>query len=331
MRIYGLKTLRLTGNWLKSRFTDRALILGYHRISEALPDPFNRTVTPQHFAEQMDAVSRFANPIRLEELAAALQTGSVPKNTVAVTFDDGYADNLHTAIPVLTERQIPSTIFVVTGSIGGEFWWDELLRAMVQANEVPDRLSVPFEDESFEWSLGNSALFRSSGMEAEARMLAVISLYRALLHRDSGERRLVLAQLREQAGTISDVPQECRALTGTELSELASHDGVTFGAHTVSHPFLTHLSAEAQLSEIRRAKEDLEKITGNPVNSFSYPNGSGSDLTRSIVRKSGFHCACTSRFDVVRKKTDLFFLPRFWVPDWNGARFGRWLRHWLRN
>ena len=61
----------------------------------------------------------------------------LPRRTVIITFDDGYADNFHTALPLLQEADCPATVFVTAGKIGAErdFWWDELERVIL----VPDK------------------------------------------------------------------------------------------------------------------------------------------------------------------------------------------------
>jgi peptidoglycan/xylan/chitin deacetylase (PgdA/CDA1 family) len=81
--------------------------------------------------------------------------------------------------------------------------------------------------------------------------------------------------------------------------------------------------------EIQQSKACLEALLGQPVISFSYPNGSLSEDTVSIVKEAGFACACTSVRDVVWRGSNCFQLPRFWIQDWDGATFYRWLVRWL--
>src|SRR5262245_22040769 len=106
----------------------RALILMYHRVAEPPMDPWYLSVSPRHFAEQLDVLRQHARLLRVDQLSRALRDGDVPDRSVVVTFDDGYADNLRTAKSLLELYNVPATVFLTTGYIGQdrEFWWDEL-------------------------------------------------------------------------------------------------------------------------------------------------------------------------------------------------------------
>ena len=122
---------------LLDRLRGRCLVLLYHRIARVDPDPWGLCVTPEHFAEHLD-VLRAWRRIRLEEIGPSRWPMCGRGLSVAITFDDGYADNLHEAAPFLMRSDTPATFFLATGYIGGEreFWWDEL---------GPNRQSAPRE------------------------------------------------------------------------------------------------------------------------------------------------------------------------------------------
>jgi peptidoglycan/xylan/chitin deacetylase (PgdA/CDA1 family) len=305
--------------------------LGYHRVAEIQHDPFSLCVSPQNFKEQMEVLQTLANPIRLEELVQAIEDGHLPPKAVVVTFDDGYADNLHKAKPLLEHYEIPAMIFIVTGSIGSKFWWDEMTHILVSPKRLPKRLEISFNDFTFEWNTGNSS-FEPSGndsFENGEHLLRV--LYRKLLPLSSEARKGVITQLRNWSGFDPDKSYPCRTMTSDELIQLVSGGLVDVGAHTVSHPILSELSDIEQRMEVLQSKEILEKILDCKMKSFSYPHGLPSEETISIVRNSGFLCACASYNDVAWSGSDPFHLPRFWVQDWDGKKFERWLQRWLVN
>jgi peptidoglycan/xylan/chitin deacetylase (PgdA/CDA1 family) len=97
----------------------------------------------------------------------------------------------------------------------------------------------------------------------------------------------------------------------------------------VSHPALGELPVAEQEAEIRNSRTWLEEIVDRPVTAFSYPHGSNTETTRTIALEAGFTCACASHNDLAHPESDLFALPRFWVPDVDGKTFSRWLRTWL--
>ena len=112
--------------WLRrtrARLLPGAAILGYHSISEG-DDPLGLAVSPARFAEHLEVLARRTRPMRLDALTRALRDRRVPPRAVVVTFDDGYADLLHAAAPLLERHDVPATAFVTTGSPGQVFPWD---------------------------------------------------------------------------------------------------------------------------------------------------------------------------------------------------------------
>lgn len=325
MRIPGVKTLRLSARWVRSRFTGGALILGYHRIAEAENAAGSLCVSPQRFSEQLDILSHHGEVISLGDLARDLQDGRVPQRAVVLTFDDGYADVLYNAKPILEIYEAPATVFVTTGSLGQEFWWDKLERMLLRSAKSPEELSLQMRDDGYAWvSVAPTQL-----PAARSRQPAIWSIHRSLASLSPAEREKAIAELRTWTGKRPVDEPSRRALTSDELIELNTGGLIEVGAHTVTHPVLADLPSPAQREEIRQSKEHLERILGKPVTSFSYPNGSTSAVTRMMVRDARFVCACASHNDVVWQESDRFHLPRFWVTDWDGETFARWLRKWL--
>ena len=101
MKIHGLHRWRQAAQQLRNRFDCKALILLYHGIAEVGSDPWSLFVTPQHFAEHLEVLRKHARPMRLRRLAQAFGNVSLASRSVVVTFDDGYANNLHNARPLL--------------------------------------------------------------------------------------------------------------------------------------------------------------------------------------------------------------------------------------
>jgi peptidoglycan/xylan/chitin deacetylase (PgdA/CDA1 family) len=323
--------LKLYGRWVRSRFIDHALILGYHRVAEVQRDPFSLCVRPQNFKEQMEVLHTLANPISLDELVQTIEDGHLPPKAVVVTFDDGYADNLYEAKPLLEHYEIPAMVFIVTGSIGSQFWWDELKHILLSPKRLPERLEIFFDDFTFEWNSGNSSFepMGNEGFEHKKHLLR--TLYKKLLPMSSEARKRIITHLRNWSGFETEESSPCRTMTSDELIQLVSGGLIDVGAHTVSHPILSELADIEQRMEVLKGKEILEKILNCKVKSFSYPHGQLTEETLTIVRNSGFLCACASYNDVAWSGSDNFQLPRFWIQDWNGQKFERWLKRWLNS
>ena len=323
MKIRGLRTLKLSACWLRSRFTGGALILGYHRVAEPVWDPYGLCVSPHCFAQQLEAVRELANPIALPALVQALREGRVPPRAVAVTFDDGYADLLTHAKPLLERFEIPATVFVPSGYLGLEFWWDELARIVRPSNPLPASLALEISGQRFEWSTGGAE------NNPRRRKSLLFALYNVLLPLPETERQQALERIRSWASPSDGGQPDSRAMTPEELVELCADGLVDIGSHTATHPVLAALPPAVQQLEIHGSKTRLEELIRRPVTSFSYPNGSTSAQTSALVREAGFTCACASHSDVARAVSDPHLLPRFWIPDSDAVRFRRWLNRWL--
>jgi peptidoglycan/xylan/chitin deacetylase (PgdA/CDA1 family) len=297
MRIPGKKKIIQTGQWIQSRYKRHALILGYHQVAEKANDVYGICVTPDHFQEQMEVLHRYAHSIHLKDLTNGIKGGQFPDHSVAVTFDDGYSDLLYTVKPILEAYRIPSTVFIVTGCIGQEFWWDELER-----------------------------LVSGNGFESDS---SASSLYQQLLPLPLKDRQQVMSQIRGKAAHSHLEREQSRALTLDELVQLSAGQLMEIGSHGVNHLSLNQLTLEEQKSELLESKTYLEKHIGKPVYSFSYPNGSYSSDSPELVRESGYQYACRSTPAPVFNHNDLYLLPRFWIPDWDGQTFKQWLLRWL--
>ena len=109
----------------------------YHRIARVRHDPWGIAVDPERFDQQMDYVKRHRSAMSMDELVQRLKTNTLPADAVAITFDDGYRDNLVHAKAVLTRYGLPACLFLATGYVdrGEHFWWDELATMILESTE----------------------------------------------------------------------------------------------------------------------------------------------------------------------------------------------------
>jgi peptidoglycan/xylan/chitin deacetylase (PgdA/CDA1 family) len=344
MLIPGISRLRRTARRFRNTIAPGGLILLYHRVTEVDCDPWSLCVTPQHFAEHLEILLKNGYPMRLQQLNQALQARKRLPRAIAVTFDDGYADNLHNAKPLLERYDLPATVFVVSGYVGHqrEFWWDELERLLLQPGTLPESLCLHINDSPFRWRSGESAHFsadndqhhRSWYINQDApspRHSLYDRLWKLLSPLLEDERRSILDQLLVWSGAEPVSRSTHRHLSPEELLTLNQGELIEVGSHTVTHPFLSTLPTALQRDEIQHSKACLEQIIGHPVKSFAYPHGDYTLTTVGMVREAGFACACSVLAGSVRGRTDRFQLPRVVVQDWDGEEFARRLSRWFRD
>src|SRR5438067_10191616 len=137
------------------------VVLLYHRIGQAAIDPQLLSVTPEHFAEHLQAIDEEYRPTRLGDVLGDGHKRSAPPPTVVITFDDGYADNLLVAKPLLERTGIPATVFVASGCVRKDcrFWWDELERLLLQPGNLPSTFFLQIAFETLRFEVGDDAVY----------------------------------------------------------------------------------------------------------------------------------------------------------------------------
>jgi len=341
----GIRGLRQAARRLRARFRPAPLILLYHRVADMPSDPQLLCVTRQHFAEHLEILRNNARPMALAAMVRALRDNKLPHKAVAVTFDDGYADNLLNGKPSLERYEVPATVYVTSGYMdtSREFLADQLERLFLRPGSLPQQLCVGISGQTYRWDLAEGAYYsedefkRNCGWHVEKtknptpRHQVYRSLCQLLYSLPDCDQRIALDALMKWAGTEPICRQTHRVLTANEVRLLAKDGLVEVGSHTVEHLPLSTLSVTSQRDEIRRSKIRLEEILGHSVTSFAYPYGTRSDYTAEtveIVREAGYDNACSNFDGLVRPGTDPWQLPRYLVRDWDGEEFGRHLMEW---
>ena len=163
---------------------------------------------------------------------------------VAITFDDAYRGAMTAGLDELEKRGMPSTVFVPTGLLGSEgFWWD-----LLAVNSEP--LEPAMRDHVLDQLQGD------------------------------GSRALDWA--REEGRPIADLPDHALPMTEDELLNLES-EGLTLGAHTVSHANLPVLTESEVRNELLESKKWLEERTSRYIDWLAYPYGHYDDMVARVA------------------------------------------------
>jgi len=289
----------LNGPWAKPH---TGAILMYHRIRRTVSDPWRLSVSPEHFDQQLKLLAR-GNVVPLTELPHT-------PGGIAITFDDGYADNLEIALPLLEKYRLPATVFVATDALRGkEFWWDRAEHSFLGGVRATGAWRNWFDHPLLRRG-------RSAALGIHLRALSPESLQEALSKMPN------VPPADAPACTHHKMLDEC------QLRKLAQSPLIDIGAHTCSHPCLPRLSEEAQLREVYRSKDLLEKLIGRTIHTFSYPFGAHDDTTVRVVARAGFKLACIVGGGLVGPASDSYRLPRLMVRDIDGRIFGHFFRSW---
>lgn len=286
--------------------TRRLSVLIYHRVLPE-PDLLQPDIpTADLFARHLRWLARVFRVLPLEDAVRRLREGTLPRRAVAITFDDGYADNAEVALPILQQLGLSATFFIATGFLNdGRMWNDTVIEAL---RRWPEPTITPPGGEPLP----------CTGLDQ--RKAALPPLLEAIKYLPPQERITECERLAQRCGA----PLPGLMMSEEQLRSLA-RAGMGIGGHTVSHPILARLDEARARDEIAQGKKTLEKVVEAPVALFAYPNGKpGRDYTArdvAIVRDVGFEAAVSTTWGVAGEQSDVYQLPRFTPWDRHSGRF----------
>lgn len=302
--------LRAAGSLLSpAGYRGRLAILIFHQVLHR-PDPMRPDAPDAElFARQLDTLIQHFRVLPLIDAIKRLHDGSLPARAASITFDDGYADNIEVALPLLQRRQLHATFFVASGFLDGDCMWnDRIIEAVRDApGEQLDLTGI---------GLGAHLL---TGWEQRWRTAE--ALIGALKYLPAAERKERVASL---AAACRSNRKPGLMMTRAQLRSLGAA-GMDIGGHTVNHPILAATDPKSARAEISRGREELEELLSRRIDLFAYPNGRpGRDYASEharLVRELGFKAAVSTAWGAARSGHDLYQLPRFTPWDKTPLRF----------
>ena len=287
----------------------RLSVLIFHRVLPE-PDPlFPDEMHARRFDVLCGWLTSWFKVLPLDEAVARLKAGTLPARAVCITFDDGYADNHHVALPILRRHGLVATFFIATGFLDGGRMWNDTVIEAIRACKMP------------ELDLSSLGLGRHALHSVGERRAAIAAIIDQIKYRPVGERITAT----EQVARLSQVePPDDLMMTSREVKAMRQA-GMQIGAHTVSHPILARLNRDEARQEILTSKNFLERLLGEPVSVFAYPNGKpGEDYTPQsvqVVRELGFDAAVSTSWGTSGARDDEFQIRRFTPWDLGRLRF----------
>jgi len=245
-------------------------------------------VSANTFRRQLQILRRSYNVISPAEMLLWCKGEiELPPRAVLLTCDDGCLNNVTEMLPILQEED-SQCLFFVTGASAGEqrtmLWHEELLLMFLRA---PDgSFNVEMEGIELRGQLGEvkqrrmlwwKAVKQLSLTPAEVRDRFLLSA-----HSYFGLERSLDYYRKHHPGFEGS---HC-LMTRREMQQLANA-GMTIGAHTLTHPVLTGVSAEAAWQEIAGSQAMLESAIGSVIWAFAYPYGSYDTVSSEMVTMAG--------------------------------------------
>jgi peptidoglycan/xylan/chitin deacetylase (PgdA/CDA1 family) len=283
-------------------------IFAMHRVVSSKADSLHQELTIAD--EYLDCVIRYfrcadVDFVSMDEVYARLNGERPGRRFIALTFDDGYRDNLTHALPVLKRHRVPAIVYVASCAPDRVIdpWWLRLERAIRRHDQLV--LDWP----NFKKRLATDTL---------ARKIEAYSELSKYIHRDLA-RNLPLVERLLPKGDVDDGSLIVEHfMNWDELRELASDPLITIGAHTVSHPLLSALDESAAFAEMTRGRSRLEEELNVPIKHFAYPFGAKLDCGPrefALAARAGFMTAVTTRKGNIfqEHRNHCLALPRYFL------------------
>ena len=279
-----------------------ALILCYHSVSDqraeqsAIIAP-GITVDADRFEQQMSILQKEYCPVTLDDIADCLERKKpFSRRAVAVTFDDGFADNYHLAAPIMEKYGIRGAIYLAVDA--------------VRRQELP-------------WYCRLHYLFHKAADQEAERSYAQSCV---VLEKEQLEQRITQIEslFDHKLGVSAPSPS---MMTFEQAKELIQR-GHIIGSHTLSHGTAGLLTAEQLHREIGEANQILEQELGVPVQHFSYPHPyqidpQWSEDSLKETQKTGYKTAVLTQSGTVKQGANPLLLPRLYIGNESAEQF-RW-------
>lgn len=300
-----------------------AVILNYHRIlcPEAreyrlLPAMY---VFPKTFEKHLRYLARNYQVVTMQQLMEerSLRRANARRLCV-ITFDDGWSDNYHHALPLLRKYGMPATLFISTEFIGSDRvpWFYDLL------------MSLHFLSESLEQGTANVEVLRMNGIPESIVAWAGLpddQRPHAIERVIEAVKLLPASEITDCIGTLCRLIHPSSGhlrggqpamLTWDNVREMR-RNGFEIGSHGVTHWILTRISGAQLEYEVWQSKQSIENELKEPIQGFSYPNGDYSDHVIGLLQKAGYKYACTIKPGYVERQNSPFKLNRLLLHNEN--------------
>ena len=297
-----IKKLLFDLNFYKlTSLADTCYIMAYHRVvktpGELFPD-----LSIEVFEKQIQHLSQNYTIVPMVDLVDRINKGKSLKRLVALTFDDGFKDNFTNAFPILKNFNAPATVYLITECIetGKAPWFMHFRQAFLETSL-----------KNCDFKLGNQRF--SFVLETMENRKKASDQMMAFLQKCNNHIRIeYLTHIFDLFDYHDSDHLSNMMLNWEEIREMSNH-GISFGAHTHTHPVLASLDLFEAEQEIVRSKAIIEEKLNINVDEFAYPVGKRihySDLLFPILKNHGFKYAVTTSKDRISHHSNLHSLSR---------------------
>ncbi len=266
----------------------RGMALAYHEVfAPGTRRPHTSTqIALDDFEAQIRFVASTCHVMQADDFVAGLNAGRLPARACLITFDDGFADNVEVALPVLECYGLPATFFIASGYVAsGRSYEADAVHDVLRVAPPQPRVALDFRP----WG-GPAVELAYADDDRRAGYFEIVRIFKDRIRH--ADRPAVVEYLAERLGVDPGTIEYPAMMTPAQVRSL-SDAGMTIGSHTEWHASLEAEGVEEYARQLRASRETLQEMTGRPVRYFSYPFGDPGYCVpaASLVREAGYEAA----------------------------------------
>jgi peptidoglycan/xylan/chitin deacetylase (PgdA/CDA1 family) len=299
--------LNLNGDKIIRRFTGNSILnIMYHGVTTKNSNYFSpRHISSEQFEKHLKYFAKEFDVISITDAFEYLRENYKPKRkTITITFDDGYRNNIYTALPLLEKYNMKTTFFipgVCTEKMKMRVLWTDIIRCLM----------FFYKDHFIE--LGNKKFKDFFDIESKTSLSDFLNSCEISTFSNYLTHLISNYNIEEKIQTLPD--ELWKLLDKDELRELAASKIATIGSHGYSHYDLTNLSISEAGEELRKSKESLEQVIEKEVKIIAYPFGSYNYVIKDIAEQLGYGYQIAVNYLYSDDVTDSRILNRHGIPS----------------
>jgi peptidoglycan/xylan/chitin deacetylase (PgdA/CDA1 family) len=244
---------------------------------------FDSSITPEEFEQQVIFLRKKYNIISIYEALDKARNGDSLKNCLAITFDDGFSECYHIVAPILAEKKMPATFFVIENMIDNfDLMWRNKYVCIEKYLQSRDKKTII------------NRFIEKTGLKMKGMDLLKNSLKWDIARKDY-YANILWREANMQP--LNEYLEETKPyMTYKQLKEL-SINGFDIGSHSRSHPRCDRLSYNELEDELIGSASRISEKLGVSVDLFSYPFGNRPSLNDEIeiIKKGNLRCLLGGR------------------------------------
>lgn len=285
--------------------SNKKLILVYHGVVDK--PQHNISVGPidtVQFEKQLQYLRTNFDLVSQDEIFAMYRSNHIPKrNTIAITFDDGYENNYTTALPILEKYKVPATMYIISQCIDDDLkltWYDyiDLIKSELDLNKISSL------------NPSKSATLRVSTINDLKKLIKGLTI---------NERESLFAEINSQIN-LSQIlnrygREHWKLMNRNQVKAISKTGLIEIGAHTHNHPNLGLIPIENATKEMKESKNKIEDLIQQEVRSIAFPDGSYTQAVKESALEIGYSNLLAVDPILNTDKNDSSLLPRYCISS----------------